>query len=140
MTVMVPAANVCLETAEALSNGSHRVAATTASDRTDMATVAACRLISSSSSRDNGFTSPPNAVPAPRPADVPARRCASRGHPGALTNGSTRTPRQPGIAGTRQVRLVGAEKPPLPRGDGEETPLAGHALQLVSATVYELES
>ena len=30
--------------------------------------------------------------------------------------------------------------PPLRRGDGEEAPLAGHALELVSAAVVELES
>jgi len=30
--------------------------------------------------------------------------------------------------------------PPLRRPDGEETPLAGHTLELVSAAVVELES
>ena len=30
--------------------------------------------------------------------------------------------------------------PPLRRGDGEEVPFAGHALELVSAAVLELES
>ena len=30
--------------------------------------------------------------------------------------------------------------PPLRRGDGEEMPLAGHALELVSAAVLELEA
>jgi len=32
------------------------------------------------------------------------------------------------------------QNPPLRRGDGEEAPLAGHALELVSAAIFELES
>ena len=32
------------------------------------------------------------------------------------------------------------DPPPLLRGDGEETPLAGYALELVSAAVFEFES
>jgi hypothetical protein len=34
----------------------------------------------------------------------------------------------------------GKGNPPLPRGDGEETPLAGDAFELVSAAFLELES
>ena len=30
--------------------------------------------------------------------------------------------------------------PPLPRGDGEKTPFAGHAIQSARAPVFELES
>ena len=36
--------------------------------------------------------------------------------------------------------LTGSTSPPLGRGDGEEMPLAGHALEFVSAALLELES
>jgi hypothetical protein len=37
------------------------------------------------------------------------------------------------------ARLVSRD-PPLRRGDGEEAPFAGHALELVSAALLEFES
>jgi hypothetical protein len=39
----------------------------------------------------------------------------------------------------RQAKCVSPE-PPLRRSDGKEAPLAGHALERVSAAVFELES
>ena len=45
----------------------------------------------------------------------------------------------------REQALTAAEvefrrNPPLRRGDGEEMPFAGHALERVSAVVFEFES
>ena len=40
----------------------------------------------------------------------------------------------------REGAMSFAENPPLRRGDGEEMPLAGHALELVSAALFELKS
>ena len=46
----------------------------------------------------------------------------------------------PGCTSAYGRRNEFRRNPPLRRGDGEEMPLAGHALELVSAAVLELES
>jgi predicted DNA-binding transcriptional regulator AlpA len=44
------------------------------------------------------------------------------------------------LASTYALLSIGDPHPPLRRSDGEEMPLAGHALEFVSATVLEFES
>jgi hypothetical protein len=63
----------------------------------------------------------------------------------SATKGSIRAT-VPGLAAPRSQRAIAARISSFQgmsgqqlRGDGEEPPLAGHALQLVSATLLELE-
>jgi hypothetical protein len=46
----------------------------------------------------------------------------------------------PGAQALTAGEMNFAETPPLCRGDGEEMPFAGHALELVSAALVELKS
>ena len=76
----------------------------------------------------------------PRRPRTRAQRPGQRHRPtNAVTTSNSRIAHD-GSNAVKPPLFAATSNPPLRRGDGEEAPLAGHALELVSAAVLELES